>query len=128
MKWHRKQIEHHKELYLQYREKELIWYLDIFLSVNHPKWAVEKMLGEFTRDIRSIGSLFQQMNPMPGITINSMTDDLKRVIGFMHYRQYIHIERYMMYGEIMKLPRVFDLSSDVRQVLRFKLLDYDNVL
>lgn len=60
-KWARKQKRLHKELYLAYRKEELLWYLDIFLSVNHPEWAVKKFLTAFENNEKTIRQLFTRV-------------------------------------------------------------------
>lgn len=125
-KWSKRQKRLHKELYLTYRKKELLWYLDVFLSVNHPKWAVKKFLTEFENDKMPIRNLFARVLICGGSLAYSMAipyqDDLERVIGFMFYRQYIEVKESMLFSQIMQLPRVFKLSPKERFKLRDKLL------
>lgn len=124
--WSKRQKRLHKELYLTYRKRELLWYLDVFLSVNHPKWAVKKFLTEFENDNMPIRNLFARVLICGGSLAYSMAipyqDDLERVIGFMFYRQYIEVKESMLFSQIMQLPRVFKLSTKERFKLRDKLL------
>lgn len=125
-KWSKRQKRLHRELYLIYRKKELSWYLDVFLSVNHPQSAVKKLLTEFENDNMPIRNLFARVLICGGSLAYSMTipyqDDLERVIGFMFYRQYIEVKEGMLFSQIMKLPRIFKLSPKERVQLRDKLL------
>lgn len=126
MKWHRRQKRFHKKLYLEYRKEEVLVYLDLFLSVNHPEWAVKKFLREFTNDQRTVREMFARVLICGGNLAYSdvfpYQDDLNDYIGFMLYRQYIRITESMRYSEIMKLPRVIDLSLEQRKQLIKKLL------
>lgn len=125
--WHRKQKRLHKELYLAYRKKELLWYLDVFLSVNHPNYAVKRFLTAFENNEKTISQLFARVLICGGSLAYSGAipygDDLKRVIGFMFYRQYIEITENMTFYEIMNLPRVFKLSPIERMKMRDMLLE-----
>lgn len=126
MNWSKKQKQLHRELYLQYRKKELFWYLDVFLSVNHPAWAVKNFLKDFEDNNKTFRQLFARVLICGGSLAYSNAipyeDDLNRVIGFMLYRQYIEITDNMKFNEIMQLPRIFKLSQHERIVLRNKLL------
>lgn len=127
MSWRKKQKRYHKELYLQYRKKELLWYLDVFLCVNHPQWAVDNLLTDFINNRKTIRQLFARVLICGGILSHSHAipyeDDLKRVIGFMWYRQYIEIKDNMLFTDIMKLPRLFKLTQAERLALRNNLLE-----
>lgn len=126
MSWCRKQKLLHRVLYLEYRKKELLWYLDIHLSVNHPNWAVKKFLDDFQTGKKTFAQLFARVLICGGSIAYSdvipYKDDAERVIGFMFYRQYIEIQIHMKFNEIMQLPRVFKLSQPERMQLRNKLL------
>lgn len=125
--WSKKQKRLHKELYLDYRKKELLWHLDIFLCVNHPQWAVDKFLNEFENNRKTIRQLFTRVLICGGTLGYSdaipYEDDLKRVIGFMLYRQYIEITDNMLFRDIMALPRIFKLKQSERLKLRDRLLE-----
>lgn len=128
MKWSAKQKRLHKELYLAYRKKELLWYLEIFLSVNHPKWAVQKFLSDFENNKKSLRQLFARVLICGGSLAYSevipYNEDLKSVIGFMLYRQYIEIKETMYFKDIMNLCRIFILSQKERLQLRDQLLQH----
>lgn len=124
--WTKKQKSLHRELYLQYRKKELLWYLDIFLSVNHPNWAVKNFLTAFESNQKTIAQLFTRVLICGGelAYCDSLPyeNDLQRVIGFMLYRQYIEVNPNMLFRDIMELQRVFKLTQEQRYALRDKLL------
>lgn len=131
MHWSKKQRRLHKELYLAYRKKELLWYLDIHLCVNHPQWAVNKFLKDFEDNNKTIRQMFARVLICGGSVAYSdvipYEDDLNRVIGFMLYRQYIEITYNMRFNEIMQLPRVFKLCQQERISLRNTLLNISEV-
>lgn len=126
--WYKKQKRHHEALWLVYRKEELLWHLDVFLSVNHPQRVVDKFLADFEGNRKTMRDLFVMMV----VRIGNLTpkaiqyqDDLDRVIGFMKYRQYIEVKENMLFRDIMRLPRVFDLSKEDRMKLRNELLNIE---
>lgn len=125
--WHRKQKQYHRKLYLEYRKKELLWYLEIFLSVNHPTWTATNFLNDFVAGKKTIRQMFTRVLICGGSLAYSdalpYEDDLNRVMGFMLYRQYIRVTDNMRFNDIMALDRVFGISVDQRYALRDKLLN-----
>lgn len=124
--WHRKQKKHHKKLYLEYRKEDLIWHLDLFLSVNHPEWAVKGFIEDFVNDKKTVAQMFAMAIVCGGqvwyFEEFPYKSDMDRVIGFMRYRQYIKITPNMHLSDIIKLDRCFDLTPQKRFELREKLL------
>ena len=124
--WSKKQKRVHRELYLAYRKKELLWHLNIFLSVNHPEWAVKNFLNDFENNKKSIRQMFARVLICGGsvayTSVLPYGNDMERLIGFMLYRQYIEVTENMLFKDIMNLPRVFKLSQTERLLFRNQLL------
>ncbi len=127
-RWGKRQKRLHKQLIYTYRKKELLWYLDVFLSVNHPVWAVKRFLTDFENNNKTIREMFARVLICGGSVAYSNAipyqNDLNRVIGFMLYRQYIEVTENMRFNDIMELPRIFKLSQSERLALRDKLLEF----
>lgn len=124
--WSKKQKRHHAALWMDYRKEQVLEWVDIFLSVNHPEWAVKRFLEEFEGNRKTFRQLFARVLICGGDLAYSEAlpyqNDLERLIGFMKLRQYIEIKEDMLFKDIMKLPMVFDLSKEQRNTLRNQLL------
>lgn len=127
--WSKKQKRHHAALWLVYRKENLLEWIDLFLCVNHPEWAIKGFLEDFEANRKTFRQLFSRVLICGGNLAYSEAlpyqNDMERLIGFMKLRQYIEIKENMFFRDIMKLPMVFDLSKEDRMKLRNELLNIE---
>lgn len=83
--WNTRQRELHRKLYLEYRKDELLWYLDLFLSVNHPERAVKSFLNGFINNKLTVRQVFARALICGGDLSYSETipyqDDMSRLLA-----------------------------------------------
>lgn len=117
--WSRKQKRLHNKLILAHREKELLWYLGLFLAVHHPEWAEKEFVEKFKNNLITIKQCFARAIVCGGVVGYFETfpynDDLQKFIGNIRYKLYIKITPDMYFKDVMKLQRSFDLSPIERR-------------